>query len=65
MGAGLVCENYYQQSPVIDPQGPESGTYRVLRGGSWYVGAGFLRVSYRVGYDPGYRYVRVGFRCAV
>ena len=28
-------EDYYQQSPTNDPQGPESGSFRVLRGGSW------------------------------
>jgi formylglycine-generating enzyme required for sulfatase activity len=28
-------EDYYQQSPTKDPQGPASGSSRVLRGGSW------------------------------
>ena len=28
--------NYYAQSPAIDPQGPASGTQRVLRGGSFF-----------------------------
>ncbi|WP_422395726.1 formylglycine-generating enzyme family protein [Rhodococcus sovatensis] len=27
--------NYYQQSPVADPQGPATGTQRVMRGGSY------------------------------
>lgn len=27
---------YYQQSPTDDPQGPEQGSARSLRGGSWY-----------------------------
>ena len=27
--------DYYQQSPEKDPQGPMSGDYRVVRGGSW------------------------------
>jgi hypothetical protein len=31
----------------IDPQGPNAGVYRVLRGGSWYDSAGNCRVSYR------------------
>ena len=28
-------EDYYKQSPEKDPQGPASGSSRVLRGGSW------------------------------
>jgi formylglycine-generating enzyme required for sulfatase activity len=27
--------SYYSSSPANDPQGPASGTYRVVRGGSW------------------------------
>ena len=29
-------EDYYKQSPEQDPQGPTSGSSRVIRGGSWY-----------------------------
>ena len=28
-------KNYYSSSPEVDPQGPSSGVYRVVRGGSW------------------------------
>jgi formylglycine-generating enzyme required for sulfatase activity len=38
---------YYTNSPASDPQGPSSGTARVLRGGSWYVNASYNRVEYR------------------
>ncbi|HKO03580.1 MAG TPA: SUMF1/EgtB/PvdO family nonheme iron enzyme [Candidatus Acidoferrales bacterium] len=55
--------NYYQNSPSQDPAGPSSGQYRVLRGGSWFIGPRVVRVSYRNGYDPAYRYVDLGLRC--
>jgi sulfatase modifying factor 1 len=28
-------DRYYQQSARQEPRGPDAGTYRVLRGGSW------------------------------
>jgi formylglycine-generating enzyme required for sulfatase activity len=34
--ADLYDEKYYTSAPDRNPQGPSSGTYRVLRGGSWY-----------------------------
>jgi iron(II)-dependent oxidoreductase len=39
-----------------------SGTDRVVRGGSSYVTGGFLRVAYRTGYNPAFRYGGVGAR---
>jgi formylglycine-generating enzyme required for sulfatase activity len=43
--------------------GPGNGGYRVVRGGSWNVSAGFVRVSHRVRTEPTIRYVYLGFRC--
>ncbi len=63
-------ENYYQNSPSQDPRGPASGSYRVLRGGSWYNFTRVVRVSGRdrfipgVGGVPGPAYSSGGFRCA-
>lgn len=54
--------NYYANSPKDNPRGPASGSYRVLRGGSWGNDASYCRVAYRDYYDPGGRYDDYGFR---
>jgi len=54
----------YPQSPVIDPHGPESGTNRVLRGGSWISNGRYLRSAYRDWIDPSIRIDYDGFRLA-
>jgi formylglycine-generating enzyme required for sulfatase activity len=56
-------ENYYPASPERDPRGPDSGQYRVLRGGSWYLDPRRVRVSGRHRCDPADRFNSVGFRC--
>lgn len=56
-------ENYYSGSPENNPQGPESGTHRVLRGGSWLNnGADYCRVANRYRYNPVFSYDIFGFR---
>ena len=47
--------DYYKQSPEQDPQGPESGSFRVLRGGSWYFLTRDTRSAYRNRNDGGAR----------
>lgn len=58
--------DYYSNSPTSNPLGPNSGQYRVLRGGSWdtNVGVGTVRSSYRYWNSPDRASVNVGFRCA-
>ena len=55
---------YTVSSPSSDPQGPASGTDRVLRGGSWRYDTYFLRVAYRSRPDPVSGRGAIGFRCA-
>jgi formylglycine-generating enzyme required for sulfatase activity len=54
----------YDGSSAVDPKGPPTGQYRVVRGGSLYVLASVVRVSMRNGMDPGWRDAKYGFRCA-
>ncbi len=49
---------------TIDPAGPQTGSGRVFRGGSWRSDAGCLRSAIRGSGDPGDRYYNVGFRLA-
>jgi formylglycine-generating enzyme required for sulfatase activity len=51
----------YSDSPQTDPQGPNSGDYRVLRGGSWGSLVSGCRVANRGRYYPDYGSYR-GFR---
>jgi formylglycine-generating enzyme required for sulfatase activity len=62
------CYDWYADYPtnrVVDPQGAQSGTYRLLRGGSWDNNARDCRSAYRFRFKPGDRYDYVGVRLAV
>ena len=52
----------YSSSAQTNPTGPSSGSYRVVRGGSWRNLAGYWRVSYRGGNLPSNRDNCSGFR---
>ena len=52
----------YGSNPVKNPQGPASGDYRVLRGGSWYDYAQNCRSANRDVDDPDGRIDLLGFR---
>jgi formylglycine-generating enzyme required for sulfatase activity len=55
----------YANTPVTNPQGPSSGTVRMLRGGSWDNDEYGTRGAYRYGGgSPDIWYNNVGFRCA-
>jgi formylglycine-generating enzyme required for sulfatase activity len=57
-------ENYYSISPGSNPQGPATGRFRVLRGGSWFeVGDNYLRSAHRYDNHPAFWSYDNGFRC--
>lgn len=56
--------DYYRISPRKNPKGPEEGTEKVIRGGSWAGVADSLRVSARGHATPDSMPSGVGFRCA-
>jgi len=57
--------DYYANSPVQNPPGPDSGIYRVLRGGSWYNNLNNVRAFVRTSLSPTVAYNYIGFRCAL
>jgi formylglycine-generating enzyme required for sulfatase activity len=58
---------YYAISAADDPPGPDSGTHRVMRGGSYLCHASYCRryrVGARSGNEPDASTGNLGFRCA-
>jgi formylglycine-generating enzyme required for sulfatase activity len=55
-------EGYYRSSPLRDPSGPEAGTVKVLRGGSWRNQASSCRAAYRNALAPHQKDSATGFR---
>ena len=67
------CQDWYEDSYgnsgvfglgklIVDPCGPDTGTHRVLRGGSWANRVRSCRSAYRAYYTPLSRRSYVGFR---
>jgi formylglycine-generating enzyme required for sulfatase activity len=58
---------HYPLTRQTNPTGPESGSERIIRGGSWYDNNeyGFLRADNRHPYDPRASDYLTGFRCVV
>ena len=54
---------YYRHGPRADPQGPDDGQEKVIRGGSYDVGsAHYMRSAYRVYTQPTNRLPGIGLR---
>ena len=62
------CSDRYERPPSggvssrRDPPGPDEGSRRVFRGGSWGDLASNVRAAYRLGFLPDERYSYLGFR---
>ena len=62
--ADWFSESYYYRSPSQNPTGPEVGSRRVVRGGSWANGAQLARCMTRMGHHPAIGTSFIGFRLA-
>jgi formylglycine-generating enzyme required for sulfatase activity len=56
--------DYYSQAPSANPPGPATGTYKVLRGGSWSFDEVYALTPFRYNVKPDYTYDFTGFRCS-
>ena len=59
------CQDWYGDYPqkdVVDPQGPDAGKFRVLRGGSWGGDPEYCRSAFRHWHVPFPRSNSIGFR---
>ena len=52
----------YSRRP--NPIGPKTGTFKIVRGGSWYSNEYCSRPTYRDGFIPGGKSTNIGFRLA-
>lgn len=55
---------YYKKTPADDPTGPTNGTWRAIRGGSYFANAAACRSAVRYKLDPELKLDSVGFRVA-
>ena len=57
--------DYYKPNLSVDPKGPEEGSVRALRGGSWHDLPGYCRSAARRAEEPSFRCDDLGFRVAL
>ncbi|MBN2549337.1 MAG: SUMF1/EgtB/PvdO family nonheme iron enzyme [Anaerolineales bacterium] len=58
------AEKYYTIGPAVNPFGPQTGDFRILRGGSWLNIEKVIRAAYRLWNVPEHGYEISGIRCA-
>ncbi|MEY4705411.1 MAG: hypothetical protein RL042_1616 [Nitrospirota bacterium] len=63
--ADWYAESYFGEAPERNPPSPESGTFRVLRGGGYATTGADIRITSRSKMVPDFRDETIGFRCAV
>jgi len=56
------CDRVYSIGDVTDPAGPNSGSFRVFRGGGWLAAAGSCRSADRSWISSSDRFITLGFR---
>ena len=54
----------YSSAAQTDPTGPSTGSYRLIRGGSWGSDATYCRVASRGSSTPTFSYISLGLRLA-
>ena len=72
-GAGNVMEwvadwygeRYFEEAPEKNPQSPDNGVFRVLRGGGYATTGADIRITSRSKMVQDFRDETIGFRCAV
>ena len=61
--ADWYSATHYTDATTTDPAGPKFGTERVIRGGSAFWSATYLRASHRAKESPSSAETDIGFRC--
>lgn len=62
------CQDWwgkYNDQYLTNPFGPDSGRYRVLRGGSWMCKSSSCRITSRTAQKPNFKTIDIGFRLAL
>ena len=62
--ADYYDQNYYYVSPSENPQGPETGQQRIIRGGGFLYFGHYARCAARYRVPPYAQSPQIGFRCA-